>query len=154
LDDVSFDTCISGDGHSLPPVISSSILSFEGLGTADDLEDLARDTGLAGLVQGQGQLLDHFFRVLRRVVHGKHARGVLARGAFKERLVDLNLHVPRQKVSENHLGAWLEDVVEQTCRASLGRNNRQDLSAHGYLTGRRDEACVREDYLIEPPLAI
>src|ERR1051326_4243924 len=44
-----------------------------------DFQQFLRDTRLANLVIFQRQILDHLLRVVRRVLHGDHARTVLAR---------------------------------------------------------------------------
>src|SRR5262245_41226072 len=77
------------------------------LGPARDLEDLARDAGLARLVVGQGQGSNDVAGVLGRVVHRDQARGVLARQRLEDGLVELDRDVPRQDRRQHLLRARL-----------------------------------------------
>src|SRR5437867_5284058 len=61
---------------------------FERFGPADDLDDFARDRGLAGPVHVQRERLDHLVRVLRGGAHRDHPRPVLRGGGFRERHVE------------------------------------------------------------------
>lgn len=82
--------------------IDNCFFLIQGSGTGDNLDELAGDDGLARAVEGEGELVDHLARVLGRVVHGRHARGLLGAGALLQRVEqhggERELHVRLQHV--------------------------------------------------------
>src|SRR6185437_14733123 len=59
-----------------------------GFGAGDDLDEFLGDVRLACAVIVQRQALDHVAGVACRVVHGRHARAVLAGRTFQQRAID------------------------------------------------------------------
>ena len=57
--------------------------------SGDDLNKLRRNATLTRAVVLEGEGVDHLAGVLRRVLHGGHARGLLGGGALHERVVQL-----------------------------------------------------------------
>src|SRR4051812_11113713 len=72
-------------------------------GAGDDLDQLPRDVRLARAVIVQGQPVDHLTGVTGGVVHRRHARTLLAGGAFDQRAEQLDRHVPGQQGREDGL---------------------------------------------------
>lgn len=63
--------CVSGAAVGMGPARVPS--AFEGLGAAHDLQDLAGDGGLSGLVVGKAQVLQQTVGIVGGLVHGGHA---------------------------------------------------------------------------------
>src|SRR6516225_461449 len=82
--------------------ISRSPLS-DSFGTGDDLNQFLGDVRLARAVVVQRQAVDHVPGVTCRIVHRSHARPVLARRAFQERMIDLDGERLRQQAREDGL---------------------------------------------------
>src|SRR5947209_20608688 len=83
----------------------------------DDLDYLARDARLPDAVHVERQRLYEFARVLRRRVHRRHARALLARDGFEERAVDLRLDEAREESAEDFFGRLFVDVINEGLRA-------------------------------------
>lgn len=58
--------------------ISLNLFSFQSGGAADDIHQLTGNARLAGLVVGEGQVVDQLFGGIGRAAHGHHPRRVLA----------------------------------------------------------------------------
>lgn len=71
--------CLFGQQQSL----------VQGGSTGDDLNELARNHGLARAVEDQRQAVDHVRRVVGGVLHGRHARALLAGRRLEHRVVDV-----------------------------------------------------------------
>src|SRR5438309_885346 len=68
-------------------------LLLERFAAPDDLHQLLRNRGLAGLVVLEREGVDHLLRVLRGRVHRRHARPELARLRLVERAEDRDVEV-------------------------------------------------------------
>lgn len=99
----------------------SSVALVQSGGTRDNFNKFSGDDGLAGPVEGQGQLVNHLSGVLGSVVHGRHAGGLLGAGAFLqgveqhggERELHVRLdHVGVQRVVGRQFGGALEVEIE------------------------------------------
>lgn len=67
-------------------------LALEGGGSGDNLDELGGDSGLAGSVVLQVELVQHLAGVLGGVLHGAHAGGLLGGGVVHQHLVQLGGH--------------------------------------------------------------
>src|SRR5713226_166626 len=130
-------------------------LRFNGLpesfSAADDIQELLGDALLAGLVVLNGQQIDHLARVLRRGLHRRHARAVLAGRGLHERAVDLGRHVARQERGEDGLGAGLVEVLLLRSPIAIGGAfglDGQELLPQWALHGHRAELVVHEVDLV------
>src|SRR5687768_16788139 len=94
------------------PLFTAWSLTLEGFCAADDVEQLLGDRRLPRLVVREREVRDQRVRVVRRVVHGLHARGVLARERLEQQAVEEHLDEPRDELLEDHLRARLEDVLD------------------------------------------
>src|SRR5262245_37505903 len=80
---------------------------------ADGFTDLLRDRGLPRGVHLPGQILDHFFRVVGRALHGPTPGRRLARRRVDQRGVDARVDVLGQQRVEQRLRIRLELVRRQ-----------------------------------------
>src|SRR5690606_33164285 len=80
---------------------------LERFGARNDFDEFFGDLGLALTVVAQLQLADHFASVAGRVVHCGHLRTVERSVILEHGAEDLHGNVPRQKILDNGLFAWL-----------------------------------------------
>src|SRR5487761_695958 len=90
-----------------------------GLGAANDLHELCRDTGLADLVRIQRQRVDQVAGGVGSVLHRDHLGRVLAGLVLQHGLEDLRLHIAGQQAVQHGLGVGLVDVVGSRALALL-----------------------------------
>src|SRR6188474_2936357 len=92
---------------SCPCRVGSSAL--ESGRAAHDLGNFLRDARLALLVVRAAQEVHQVGRVVGRALHGGAARAVLARRGLGEAAIERVLHVKRQQLGEDRLGARREE---------------------------------------------
>src|SRR5687767_5644352 len=114
------------------------LLLLRGRRARDYLDDLARDARLSDAVHVERQRLNQLARVLRRRVHRRHARALLARHRLQERAVDLRLDQPRQELAEN-FGRRLFVLVADAALTARG------LFLFPALHGARDRQYLLDD---------
>ena len=91
-------------------ILVASSQGSERLGAGDDLDQLFRDVSLARAVVVDRQAIDDVTGVARGVVHGRHARALLAGRILQQRSEDLHRQIARQQLGEDLFLSRLEDV--------------------------------------------
>mmetsp|Transcript_4639 Transcript_4639/g.6554 ORF Transcript_4639/g.6554 Transcript_4639/m.6554 type:complete len:264 (-) Transcript_4639:244-1035(-) len=109
----------------LPGPLSSPRLALQRGGAGDDLDELGGDPRLPRAVVLQRELVDELAGVLGGVLHGAHARALLAGGGLHDAVEQVRGHDVLAHVQQHlTLGVWLKVVVHQ--RLLLGRRKRGD----------------------------
>ncbi len=136
-----------------------SLSAAQGLGAADDLEDLLRDLRLPHPVHLQRQAVDHVAGVLGGAAHRRHPGAVLRRRGLEQRPVHGKVDVLLEEELERLLGIRLVDPLGALVRLGelgvggllglgdplaedLGLLQRQQRLAPHVLRQRRDVAVV------------
>src|SRR6186997_1846803 len=96
-------------GAAVAMSFSSSWCGSARLRAGRDFDHLSGDVGLAGLVVGQGEIVDELAGVLGRVLHRDHPARFLARAALQDRVEQPGRDVARQELLQHRGGAGLED---------------------------------------------
>src|SRR5215472_9449646 len=98
---------------------SLMLTALKGCCSAHNFDNFFRDLRLARAVHRERQRLDHVTGIVSRRLHRGHARGMLGRNRFQQRVKNLTADVLRQQRSEQLLRWLLVDVIDSG-RSELG----------------------------------
>src|SRR2546423_10919328 len=111
----------------------------------NDLDYLARDARLPDAVHVERQRLYEFARVLRRRVHRRHARALLARNGFEQSAIDLRLDEAREESAEDFGGRLFVDVINEGLRARVACRLRRLFFGARDGENLLDDDALRDD---------